>query len=49
MQVVPVEVVLDASVWVSRELRSDPNHVAATAWVNQHLQVGAISWNLYGS
>ncbi len=40
MQQVPVEVVLDASVWISRELRADANHVTATAWVNQHLQAG---------
>lgn len=39
MQVIPVEVVLDASVWVSRELRADPNHLAATAWVNQRLLI----------
>ena len=38
MQVAPPKVVLDASVWVSRELRADPNHPAATAWINQHLQ-----------
>jgi predicted nucleic acid-binding protein len=34
------EVVLDASVWVSRELATDVNHQAARAWVNQHLQAG---------
>ena len=35
-----VEVVLDASVWVSREIPTDLNHTAASAWVNYHLQTG---------
>jgi predicted nucleic acid-binding protein len=36
--VAQAEVVLDASVWVSREIPTDPNHLAATMWANQHLQ-----------
>src|SRR5690242_18514967 len=36
----PREVVLDASVWVSRQIPADANHAAATAWVNGHLQAG---------
>ena len=35
-----LEVVLDASVWVSRQLPGDPNNAAASAWLNQHLQTG---------
>jgi predicted nucleic acid-binding protein len=36
----PLEVVLDASVWVSRQLPTDPNHATARTWVNRHLQTG---------
>jgi predicted nucleic acid-binding protein len=36
----PQEVVLDASVWVSRQIPGDGNHAPATAWVNGHLQAG---------
>ena len=35
-----LEVVLDASVWVSRALSTDLSHLAASAWVNGHLQAG---------
>ena len=35
-----LEVVLDASVWVSREIATDSNHPAASAWINGHLQGG---------
>ncbi|MGI8588026.1 MAG: type II toxin-antitoxin system VapC family toxin [Chloroflexia bacterium] len=34
------DVVLDASVWVSREIDSDVNHQVASTWVNRHLQAG---------
>jgi predicted nucleic acid-binding protein len=34
------EVVLDASVWVSREIAADSNHALASAWINLHLQAG---------
>lgn len=36
--VAQAEVVLDASVWISREIPTDSNHPTATAWINRHLQ-----------
>ena len=35
-------VVVDASVWVSRLLRHDPNNARATAWVGRHVRNGGI-------
>ena len=34
----PVAVVLDASVWVSREIPIDRNHAPANVWINSHVQ-----------
>jgi predicted nucleic acid-binding protein len=35
-------VVIDASVWVSRELPRDANHPTAVAWLNEHLPHAAV-------
>jgi len=34
----PSLVVLDASVWVSRTIRTDSNHATASHWIAQHLR-----------
>lgn len=33
-------VVVDASVWVSRLVAQDSNHMAAVGWVNRHIRAG---------
>jgi predicted nucleic acid-binding protein len=35
-------VVIDASVWVSRLLTQDSNHLTAAAWINRHLLSGGL-------
>ncbi len=38
----PPVVVIDASVWVSRLLVRDRNHLRASEWVNRHIMAGGI-------
>lgn len=36
--ILPLGVVLDASVWVSSQLPTDSNYVVASTWINRHLE-----------